>query len=65
MRALFVVLKMLDLPAAFDSIDHQILLSRLHDMYGIKGMHIIGSIHTCLTELNELTKVVFCQIQRD
>ena len=32
-----VILLMLDLSVAFNSVDYQILLSRLHDCYGIYG----------------------------
>ena len=34
-----VVLVMLDLSAAFVTIDHAFLLSRLREMYGIHGQH--------------------------
>ena len=37
------ILLMLDLSAAFDTIDHDILQSRLCNVYGTLAMHLIGS----------------------
>ena len=43
------VLLMLNLSAAFNTIDHTLLLERLYDSGGVTGVAIFGSDHTYMT----------------
>ena len=53
---------LLDYSAAFDTIDHQILIKRLHDRYGIVGTAFSSFLHTSVDALSQLTSQVLCLI---
>ena len=44
---------MIDLAAAFDTVDHDVLLSKLQQMFGINGVVYPGCGHTCQIEATE------------
>jgi len=46
-----VVLVLLDLTAAFDTLDHAILTSRLQHVVSLQGAVLIGSLHISPIEL--------------
>ena len=39
-----IMLVLLDLPAAFDTIDHAVLLQRVHDEFGIHGTAVLAPV---------------------
>ena len=49
-------LSLLDLSAAFDTIDHDLLLSRLTEWFGIDGV-VLQWVGSCLTGRSQLVKV--------
>ena len=46
---------LLDLTAAFDTVDHDLLMLRLERQFGLRGVILQWLVHTCLTGLSELS----------
>ena len=55
-RGELIALSLLDLSAAFDTIDHDLLLSRLTEWFGIDGM-VLQWVRSYLTGRSQLVKV--------
>jgi len=49
-RSELTLLALYDVSAAFDMVDHEILLQRLETSYGLKGLPFVGFAHTYLNE---------------
>jgi len=52
---------LLDLTAAFDIVDHDLLMLCLERQFGIHVPHLSGFIHTCKADRSMSSTVVPCQ----
>ena len=55
-----VILLLLDLSAAFDTVDHSIMLSRLRDRFGVKGT-VLAWFESYLTSRKQFVQVNGCR----
>ena len=57
------MLLLLDLSAAFDFVDHDILLTRLHSKHSISGISL-KRFHSCLTSRSQFALIEGCRSSR-
>ena len=57
-----VMFLLLDLSAAFDTVDHDILLTRLHSKYSISGI-ALEWFRSCLTNRSQFALIEGCRSQ--
>ena len=57
------MLLLLDLSAAFDTVDHDILLTRLHSKYSISGISLEW-FRSCLTNRSQFALIKGCRFSR-
>ena len=58
----FVMLRLLDLSAAFNTVDHDILLTRLHSKYSISAIGLEW-FRLCLTNRSQFALTEGCKSQ--
>ena len=61
----FVMLWLLDLSAVFNTVDHHILLTRLHSKYSLSAIGLITKMEECLSDIDKWMSINRLKLNKD